>query len=478
MKVLWLTVLFVFSVNSRNSLEVASETSALSESVAELAVITAPGKFSSVNIFVSVLLEVNNKVDIFVTDFVKALGSNLKVLIWHRQAFIKTATGAGSLTVVIIDTQESFEIFQVKLLNASSNFDKFYLLVLVNGMFTEIGSVVRSFWISSIHHINVIVEEKNGTISLLTFYPFTSESCGNDSSLQLINQFNLKAFKWNSDNFYHEKFENLHNCTFLIGVIKHCEPSVIIKQSDRNETNYSGFEVDIFREIVKILNMNYKFKAFEEAGLISFNESTSNGSFQSLYERKIDGTLGKLSLQYDRSQVLSVTQSILSVPIVIVVPPPATISSFRKLLLPFTATVWIFFLLIFIMGFIVITVTRMRSKGAYNFLVGSDIQTPFLNMLDSLFGGSLHLLPSRNFARFVLMNFMLFCLVIRSLYQAKLFIMLEIDVKEKTLNTINDMMENQMTFFTYKTLSQRVKELTFANRQVKIIGSQTKTEIF
>lgn len=324
---------------------------------------------------------------------------------------------------------------------------------------------MKSFWKSKIHHINVVVEEKNGTISLLTFYPFTSESCGNDTNLQLINQFDQKTLKWRTNNFYLDKFEDLHDCTFVIGVVKHCEPSVIIEQKDKNQMKFSGFEVEIFENIGKILNMNQSFEAFEDGGLINQSDSKSFGSLQSVYERKIDGTLGMMSLQYERSHFLYRTRSFLAVPVVIVIPPPAVISPIQKLILPFTAIVWICFLSTYFSGIIVITIVRKKSRRAYNFLVGTEIQTPILNMFQTFFGGSLSRLPSKNFSRFVLMNFILFCLVIRSMYQAKLFIMLQTDLREKTLNT-DDMMEKKMTFYASESLFQTVQEMHFENRFV------------
>lgn len=435
----------------------------LSHALTAVALEIFHGKFSNIRIICTVSLEVKLKTDDIVTNLIKVLKSNLKVSIWELKALTKIPNKSGSFVIIFINSLDTFELLSEKILYSSGQFEKFYLLVLVNGTFNGLNKIIETFWKLWIYNINVICKERDGTISLSTFYPYTNKSCGNNTNLQVVNRFDPKTLKWSTVNFYSDKFKNLHKCKINVGALKSFPPSAIVEKS-KNETKISGFEVDIFTEMSKIYNLNCSFEDFENIGVISKNSSNNTDMLQSVYDGKLDVALGGLSLQFERLIFLSETRSFLPVSIRIVVPQPKAISSYQKLYMPFVSIVWIIIILIFMAAFLIVFGLKLMNGKFYAFLVGRIIQTPILNMINTFFGGSLHRLPSRNFARYILMNFMLFCLVIRSLYQAKLFIMLQTDLKEKTLNTIDEIIENQMSFYAYESLYRRIQEMKFASR--------------
>lgn len=465
MKLLCVSLIFWLIAKSEGSLkDIKTESSTFNKALIEMIIKSSPNKFTNVKIFCSVSQEIGVIPDGIVSELVQSLNLNLKVSNSHHQSSNLATHQIDSLVIILIDTFDSLEKMMGKFLFRNGKLDKFYLLVLETNERVE--KIMQGFWKFWIYNINVIIKKRDGTISLSTFFPYNNKSCGNDTNLQVINWFDTKDLKWKSNNFYPEKFENFYNCSINVGFLHRFEPSVILHKTTTNQIQISGFEVDIFKNLLAKLDLNCKFIKFESLGTIS-NDSSSQDLLQSLYDHKIEAALGALSLQLDRMQFLSETKSFLYVPVVIVIPPPAPISPFRKLILPFTVTVWILFIQIFVMGLVVLKILRSKSRPAYNFLVGLEIRAPFWNMLDSFFGGSLHRLPSRNFARFILMNFMIFCLVIRIVYQARLFIILQTDLREKKMNTIDDMVEKKMTFYAYESLGQRVKQLSFANRSAK-----------
>lgn len=63
-------------------------------------------------------------------------------------------------------------------------------------------------------------------------------------------------------------------------------------------------------------------------------------------------------------------------------------------------------------------------------------------------------LPGRNFARFILMVFILFSLVMRTAYQGKQFEFLQKEMKKKNVQTIDELM---LRNYTFVCLSSRVK---------------------
>lgn len=439
-----------------------ADDSGLSSSVTLITLKTFHGKFSNVRIVHAVSTKFQSITNDIISNLIKGLeSSHLKVSIYDPTTF--NAITNKSFVIIFINSLETFKSFQDKILFLGAQFEKFYLLVLVNGTFKELQEIVQSFWKFWIYNINVVVQQKNGKNYLLTFFPYTDKSCGGDTNLQVINQFDTKTLKWNSENFYPEKFETFSNCKVKIGALKSFAPSAIVEKFE-SETKFSGFEVDIFEAISKIYNYSCNFKDFANGGVVSRNSSNNTDLLQSVYNGKTDVAIGGFSLQLARTLYLSETRSFLSVPIIIVVPPPAQISPFRKLYLPFTITVWALFLSIFVGSWLVLMILSLKFKNAYKILVGDNVSTPFLNMLDTFFNGCQYVLPTETFARFVVMNFIIFCLVTRSLYQAQLFNIMQVDMRENMLNTIDEMMEKKITFYAYEALGRRLQDFKFFNR--------------
>lgn len=82
---------------------------------------------------------------------------------------------------------------------------------------------------------------------------------------------------------------------------------------------------------------------------------------------------------------------------------------FEKLVLPFDYITWIFIILCFIIAYTI----KLQS-----FVFGLHIITPELNVEAEFFGQAQTNLPGRNFARYILMLYILFCLIIRTGYQS------------------------------------------------------------
>jgi len=61
----------------------------------------------------------------------------------------------------------------------------------VDGTFPGIENVIQSFWHGWIYSINVISQD-NGEIYLRTFFLFSNEKFGDEVSLKIINNFDLK----------------------------------------------------------------------------------------------------------------------------------------------------------------------------------------------------------------------------------------------------------------------------------------------
>jgi hypothetical protein len=117
--------------------------------------------------------------------------------------------------------------------------------------------------------------------------------------------------------------------------------------------------------------------------------------------------------------------------------------------------------LIFVVATVVTISTVYWSEPCYNFIIGRNIKTPFVNLFAIVFGVSLQQLPRRNFARYVLMVFILYCLVLRGVYQGGIYNIIKTNQRKPELASIDKIMEKKYDFYMYDTLASRAKDYKF-----------------
>jgi hypothetical protein len=74
------------------------------------------------------------------------------------------------------------------------------------------------------------------------------------------------------------------------------------------------------------------------------------------------------------------------------------------------------------------------------------MQSPGMNLVNIIFGGSLHHLPRRNFARFLIGLFFFYTFILRSCYTGGLVKFMQMDTRGRRMMSTAEMMENNFTF--------------------------------
>lgn len=118
--------------------------------------------------------------------------------------------------------------------------------------------------------------------------------------------------------------------------------------------------------------------------------------------------IGFISLQYVRSLHLSASKAYAIIALAIIVPPGEEYGDIEKFVRPFSVAVWIAIYTTTALAVIVIFLVSHSSQTVYNFVIGRHVKTPMHNMVAIITGVSQARLPTRNFARFILMIFILF----------------------------------------------------------------------
>lgn len=370
------------------------------------------------------------------------------VRVEHLENLAMVVNRKRKFNVILIDAAESFRAFNKSLNSSAFNFRGFFLFVLLNGRIDEIEEIFQTLWTRNIYNANVIFAE-NKSIDVMTFMPFSGSVCG-DTTPRLVKRFNddEKDFE-DVKSIFPEKFQNLRGCTLKIVTFER-QLGVIREQAPNGSRVLSGFDMTLARELGKLINFEPEIIFIDVPypyGRI-YPNGTILGALGEIVSERAHIAFG-IYLQVSRNKVADSSAVYYVFPEVFAVSPGAKFGSFEKLLQPFEYIVWIILGLTLAVAVVVILTLNLKFVPARSFIFGAGIRYPLYNMLTAALGGSQKKLPQRNFSRFLLMMFVILCLVIRSAYQGALFKFLQSDDHRKDVETIDDMVEQNFEIFMY-----------------------------
>ena len=166
-----------------------------------------------------------------------------------------------------------------------------------------------------------------------------------------------------------------------------------------------------------------------------------------IIRKEVNFTIGYFNTNVIRNYYMTNTFSHYTSKICFIRPPGRPLTSFEKLFFPFSTVLWFFVLFIFSVAFTVIFTLKFQSKVIKSFTFGRKNQSPNLNLINIFFGGSTHNIPIRNFARTLFMLWVFYCFIIRTAYQGALFKILQNPINISSVNTIQDMIDQNYLFY-------------------------------
>lgn len=371
--------------------------------------------------------------------------------------------------IIFVDSYGSFHSLYNKMTPYKFDYSGFYLIVLTDystNQYKIMKMILEDLWKLQITNSNIVVEARsaNNDVHFYTFYPFSELYC--EKVLPVIaTTYRNKSFTQNV--FYPNKVENLHNCTIAVATFN-TPPFMILKMAaDGSSKIVDGLEGKLITVLSKVMNFNVKIivpenderwgvlKIGETAtgatGLVSsrFLDATNraNKLSQQVISGKANLTVGYFGTNWIRNFFMTNTFSYYSSSLCFVRPPGRTLTSFEKLVFPFSKVVWIFVLLIFVVAFFVIFLLKFRSAKIKQFTFGKRNYSPNLNLMNIFFGGAIINSPSMNFARTLFMIWVMYCFIVRTAYQGALFNILQNQENISSVNTIQDMLNQNYNFY-------------------------------
>lgn len=200
---------------------------------------------------------------------------------------------------------------------------------------------------------------------------------------------------------------------------------------------------------------------------------TATGAMGMVIDKKAHLTLGMYTITFLRSQFMTSSEFYYTAPFILIVPPGKHFTSFEKLFRPFTPVVWILLIATFSVAVVVITIIKLnQARKLRNFVFGTGNNSPYLNILISLVGGSMTVLPKNNFARTLLMMFILFLIVQRTLYQAAMFQFMQKNDRKEEIQTIDELVEKNFKVSMIVSSLEHTEHMKFRKQRVVVSNAE------
>lgn len=376
----------------------------------------------------------------------EVLKRNLGAFGFRVDNYMRTESVRKRFNLVFINDIASFRSFNGKVVPKVFLYRGIFLFVLVDGKIKEIQEIFATLWTKNIFNVDVIFEDAEA-VKVVTFFPFSKECC-DDTTPKLIRTYHNGSFNDNGS-IFPDKFKNLHKCPLRVTVFEG-EFSVMKTNLVDGSFKLNGYDIDLIRELANALNFKLVFKLIEGTqpfGRVFLN-GTVSGALADLVDRSSDIVLGEYLTDF-KSNIAESSIVYNSFPFVFVIPPGRKLSHIQKLLQPFKPVVWISIFAVFVAASIVTYILNFKLKDYRDFVYGSGVDQPFMNIVAAVLGIAQPKLPARNFSRFLLMQFLLFCLVVRSAYQGSLFKFLQSDGREKEVQTVDELFEQKIEIFLF-----------------------------
>ncbi|GAB0099903.1 hypothetical protein DMENIID0001_157970 [Sergentomyia squamirostris] len=265
---------------------------------------------------------------------------------------------------------------------------------------------------------------------IYTYFPYTERHCA---------QVYPEIFGiYESDNItitrglFPDKVSNLHLCNLTVGTFE-IPPYMMITPQGNGSYYFDGFEGIVTRVLGQRINFSLILRTAEDRwGMVAGENST--GAVGMLLRGEVNFTVGSFSSTFSHYGRLSVSIPYFSNPLLLLIPPGRPYSPVEKLFLPIKYIIWSCICSIFVLSAILVTLSQFWTPNRRIFVFGPHNYYPFLNTFNVFLGGPVHIMPTRNFARYLLLLWIVTSLVIRSSYQGALFSVIK---NRRTANSLD-----------------------------------------
>lgn len=310
----------------------------------------------------------------------------------------ESAIKLNQSAVLLFDTINSLKDFNDKVRLENDYSRKLaFLTITLNASSQDLVKINKTL---VTRHQNYLIEYDK-YIGLETSSWYTSLAC-NTSQMIEVNRFNKSSSRWMTKAFFPNMFDNFYGCKLVIGVPSQSPALGIDLHPDGSVANIWGYNALIIQNIAMHLNFTIIYNPYDWATRSYHNKALA-----------VDYRMLSEPIQYIAYGNIFISETYFFQTSTFMVPPGRLYTSFEKLFLPFDIEVWIAILVLFFVAFTTIVILRFSRRSWRMFVYGANDGNAVINLLIHFFGGAQKKLPRFNFARYILMIYILFSLVMR-----------------------------------------------------------------
>ncbi|XP_055842727.1 uncharacterized protein LOC129909678 [Episyrphus balteatus] len=333
--------------------------------------------------------------------------------------------------IVIIDSFESFMRFKKELAKENYLVRGFYTIIYTGNKQTYYNVIYRIFdelFRVFMTNVNIYVEVLDETL-VYTFFPFTKFHCRGSYPI-LLNRFTRKDGFIFQKSFFPNKVENFYGCPLTVSTWDG-PPFIFFERKQNGEPNVYGIEGDLLQMLAVKMNFKLEFIETDIRGRIFPNLTSADyGAVKHVMDGTANITINSFGYQEFHLKAMLASYTYANYDIVVAIPQGQPLSSFQRLTKPFKYIIW---------SCLCTSVLKVKD-----FVFGPLNTIPFTNLVNVFFGGPVTVLP---FARYILLIWLLYTMVLRNAYSGELYMMLQDSSSTTTLKNVEEMVSKNYTFW-------------------------------
>lgn len=324
------------------------------------------------------------------------------------------------------------------LLHLCMNHNGNHLVVLHKNSESSLKNLVNYFWRKLLINVSFLLIIRS-EILIQTFIPYNDKKC-NDTELVTINRFDQESENWKTDQFFPEKLNNFHCCSLTVTTYKNVVPYIVQEEYFNGKMKLKGRVIQMIDALAKSLNFTTKLEY--EPSVAAWEKCIHR-----VANYEADLFIGNLFLDLPRTTYLDFTIPIFFETVKFVVPPGRTYTQIENFVRAFDNIIWYMIICVFLLTALLVVILSGRSTQSKIYAFGVGYKNAFMDFLGTIFGVTGTSMPDLSIPRIITIKFVIFCFVMRTVYQGSLFNFLQSGGKLKPAQSIDDMVNRGYTFY-------------------------------
>ncbi|XP_055615244.1 uncharacterized protein LOC129761544 [Toxorhynchites rutilus septentrionalis] len=325
-------------------------------------------------------------------------------------------------SVILLDSWRSLMMFEDHISRNRFDCTGYFLILLSSnlGCYELMSTVLKIAANYLMYNINILYRYEE-VVKMYTYFPYGSKG-GAVKGIVCWNRFEATGFTTRRQHFP-RKLENFHGSALRVALFNVIPFVELVYDNQQRVIDFMGIEGSLLQTILHLLNFTVvpvELPASVRWGNLYPNGSAT-GAMQLLLNGSVDLTVGFFGNNPLRQQYMTGTFSYYQTALTLIISPGDEYGSLEKLTLPFQFSLWICIASVIVIGALVIIALKTLPRFVQSFVFGQGNNTPLMNFIQSTMGNQVNPSPRRNFARFLLLIWVLSTFILRTAYQQIMF---------------------------------------------------------